>query len=135
MNQPNILIMINTIHYFALAFIVLILFACVNDGTKSTKQNIQGKWELYAAERDGKNIATLEGTYFHFMGDTLVSNFPIVPTTPYTVPIKITANSITNLDQNVVFMLEPNDYTDTLHLSTTVRDNGFDLMLQRVEEE
>jgi len=109
---------------------LLILFACDNE-TQSTQQSIQGKWELYAAERDGKNVSTLEGTYFHFMGDTLESNFPTAPG-PYTVPVKVTANTITNLDQNVVYTLEPNDYKDTLHLSIMFKSMGFDLKLRRV---
>lgn len=121
----------NAVRYFAPVLMLLILFACDNE-TQSTQQSIQGKWELYAAERDGKNVSTLEGTYFHFMNDTLVSNFPTTPKIPYTVPIKINANAITNLDQNVVFMLEPNDYKDTLHLSTMFKSMGFDLKLKRV---
>ncbi len=123
--------MMNAVRYFIPVLMLVIMFACKNE-TKSTQERIQGKWELYAAERNGNNAPTLEGTYFHFMGDTLVSNFPTTPSIPYTVPVKVNANSITNLDQNVVFTVEPNDYKDTLHLSIMFKSMGFDLMLKRV---
>ncbi len=120
-------------HYLILILALLALAAaCSENTTKDIQKDIQGNWELYSAERDGKNIATLEGTYFNFAGDTLVSNFPIVPKIPYTVPIKVTSNTITNLAQDVVFIVEPENYADTLHLSTMVKGNGFDLMLRRV---
>lgn len=123
-------------HYLILILAILALAAaCGETTTKDTKKDLQGNWELYAAQRDGKNIATLEGTYFNFAGDTLVSNFPIVPEIPYTVPIKITSNTITNLAQEVVFIVEPEDYADTLHLSTMFKGNGFDLMLRRVDSQ
>jgi len=122
-------------YYLILLSAFLTLAAACNDTTtKDTQQGIQGNWELYTAERNGKNIATLEGTYFNFVGDTLVSNFPIVPVIPYTVPIKVTSNTITNLTENVVFIVEPESAIDTLHLSTMFRGNGFDLMLKRVRE-
>lgn len=124
--------MMNIVRYFIPILIFLVCFACENE-TKNTQERIQGKWELYAAERDGSNAPTLEGTYFHFMGDTMVSNFPTIPKIPYTVPIKVTANTINNLDQDVVFNVEPNDYQDTLHLSITFRSMNFDLKLKRVE--
>lgn len=125
----------HTTHYCIILSALLTLAAACNDtSTKSTQQDIQGNWELYAAERNGKNIATLEGTYFNFTGDTLVSNFPIAPT-PYTVPIQITSNTITNVDLDVVFMVEPESYPDTLHLSTMFKGNGFDLMLRRVDSQ
>ena len=108
--------------------------ACSETTTKDIQKEVQGKWELYAAQRNGKDVATLEGTYFDFAGDTLVSNFPTTPTIPYTVPIKIKSNTITNLAQEVVFIVEPENYTDTLHLSTMFKGNGFDLMLRRVGE-
>jgi len=124
--------MMNIVRYTALIIMLFAFAACTDSSTKSTQESIQGKWELYSAQRNDKNVETLEGTYFHFMGDTLESNFPTTPSTPYTVPIEITANSITNLAQEVVFMVEPNDYTDTLHLSTMFKNNDFDLMLRRV---
>jgi len=122
-------------HYliFILALMALAA-ACSETTTKDIQKEVQGKWELYAAQRNGKDVATLEGTYFDFAGDTLVSNFPTTPTIPYTVPIKITSNTITNLAQEVVFIVEPENYTDTLHLSTMFKGNGFDLMLRRVGE-
>lgn len=124
----------NIVRYTALIIMLFAFAACTDNSTKSTQESVQGKWELYAAQRNDKNIATLEGTYFHFMGDTLKSNFPTTPSIPYTVPIKITENSITNLAQEVVFTVEPNDYTDTLHLSTMFKNIDFDLMLRKVSE-
>ncbi len=125
-----------TSHYLILIFaLVALAAACSEITTKDIQKDVQGKWELYAAQRDGKDIATLEGTYFNFAGDTLVSNFPIVPEIPYSVPIKVTSNTITNLAQDVVFIVEPENYADTLHLSTMFKGNGFDLMLRRVDSE
>gem|GEM_PF-1095765 len=123
-------------HYLILILALMALAAaCSETTTKDIQKDIQGDWELYSAERDGKNIATLEGTYFNFTGDTLISNFPTTPKIPYTVPIKITSNTITNLEQEVVFIVEPENYTDTLHLSTMFKGNGFDLMLRRVDSQ
>lgn len=123
-------------HYLILTFALLALAAaCSETTTKDIQKDVQGNWELYAAQRDGKDIATLEGTYFNFAGDTLVSNFPIVPEIPYAVPIKVASNTITNLAQDVVFIVEPETYADTLHLSTMFRGNGFDLMLRRVDNQ
>jgi len=122
-------------HYLIFLLALLIFAACSEITTKDIQKDVQGNWELYAAQRDGKNIATLEGTYFNFAGDTLVSNFPIAPKIPYTVPIKITSNTITNLAEDVVFIVEPENYVDTLHLSTMFKGNGFDLMLRRVDSQ
>ena len=122
-----------TTYYFIFIASVLALAAsCSGTSTKDTRKDIEGNWELYAAQRNGKDIATLEGTYFNFKGDSLVSNFPIIPEIPYTVPIEVSSNMITNVEQEVAFTVEPENYPDTLHLSTMFRENEFDLMLRRV---
>jgi len=127
----------HTTHYLILLFALLMLSAaCSETSTKDVQKDVQGNWELYDAQRDGKDVATLlEGTYFNFAGDTLISNFPTIREIPYTVPIKITSNTITNLAQEVVFIVEPENYADTLHLSTMFMGTGFDLMLKRVDSQ
>ena len=123
-------------HYLILILALIALAAaCSETTTKDIQKDIQGKWELYAAQRDGKSTSTFEGTYFDFEDDTLTSNFPSIPKIPYTVPIKVSDNTITNLEQEVVFIVEPENYADTLHLSTMVQGYGFDLMLRRVDSQ
>ncbi len=117
-----------------LLLLIGLIAACAGEPKKDHKQDIQGKWELYSAERDGKDIPTLEGVFFRFNDDQMESNFPIQSKLPYTIKVAVEGETIKTLNTpETVFNIMPEDYKDTLQLSANIRNSEFVLLLRRGE--
>jgi len=124
----------NIVCYILPVLAVLMLYMACSEAAEANKKDLQGRWELYAAQRNSRPIATLEGVFFRFEQDKMESNFPSQPSIPYTVDVEFGENTIKNLNQpEVIFNILPDDYKDTLQLTTSLRDNLFAMQLRRVE--
>lgn len=124
----------NIVCYLLPLLVVPMFYMACNEAAESNKKDLQGRWELYAAQRNNQPTPTFEGVFFRFEQDKMESNFPSQPSIPYTVSVEIGESTIKNIDQpEVIFDILPDDYKDTLQLSTTLMDNLFALQLRRVE--
>ncbi len=65
-----------TISFFTL---LLVLVSCTSDSNGGSKkvsvEQLNGKWSLTSAERNGQETGSLEGTFMQFSGDKMLCNF------------------------------------------------------------
>jgi hypothetical protein len=68
----------NTLKYLALS-ILFVLSSCTSDTANNDKSptvdQLQGKWNLTSAMRDGGKTSSLEGTFMNFSDKKMTCNF------------------------------------------------------------
>lgn len=113
-----------------LYFVIIIgslLFSCKSDtpNTTASKDNLQGKWEIIDAKRNGKQTELLKNGFFNFENNELTSNINLSADT-ITEVFTVTDNNIilNNSRYNVLY-----NTSDTLILSTRISNFDFEFTL------
>ncbi len=103
-----------------------VLFSCEEDA-KCSQSDLNGNWDLFLAERNGKETGTLKGTFFNFQSDTsLVTN---VFGSEESYKYQLKRNRIlTKGDKAIEFKIETIQ-KDTLVLSAEIQNNDFKFSL------
>ncbi len=128
----------NTLKYLTISLlsVLLVFTACTSDGSETKKDktittdDLNGRWDLSEAVRDGQKTASLEGTYMEFGGnDQLSCNFNETGDDVESSFI-LKDNTLTHNEQN--YKIE--SFSDSeLVVSTKLMDFDFKLTFNKAE--
>ena len=117
--------------YFLSLFLVAVLISCADTTIK--KEDILGAWEIVSAERDGKTTETLNGAYFEFDANDLLTTNLLgrEESSPFEFNIE-RAQIVQKGSSHLSFVIsELSD--DEMRLQTSIREIPFNIMLSRID--
>lgn len=112
---------------YCIYFVLLLMFnliSCTSDNG-ITENDLAKKWVVVNAARNGAETQTLNGAYFNFSHDSLISNF-IGRHSAYTY--ELLGNAIELSPNQAKFQIQYLS-TDSLHLSAKIMQFPFDFYL------
>lgn len=115
--------------YLLLSIAVCFLLCCTNS---VEKEGLLGAWEIVSAQRNGKPTETLNGAYFEFdENDLLTTNLlGREESSPFEFNVErsqIIQRGSSNLNFGIAKFSD-----DELQLETTIRDIPFTIVLRRI---
>lgn len=110
-----------------ISFCFFILVSCQNENL--LQKQIQGKWNVANAERNGKATSTLEDAFFLFEGDSLLTTN--ILRSIISVPYKLKDQKILQSGMPPIEYEIEEIFEDSLILSTQIRDYHFKFFLAR----
>lgn len=113
-----------------IGFASILLFACGQN--KPTYEELEGRWSLHEAKRNGRITHTLENVFFQFRDDKTMATNLLGTSEDYSIEYKypdihVESSQLQGFD--VIRLME-----DTLLIRTKIRDFSYDLELLKTGE-
>ncbi|MEM7104116.1 MAG: hypothetical protein AAF502_13345 [Bacteroidota bacterium] len=123
----------NSLKIWSLFGVFLLFYSCTNDNSEATVDQLTGYWAMESAMRNGKPINTLENVYFEFdVEGNLTSNLPLSRSLEeYTVLYEVEENTISYSIDDTDYILQIEQLTDSLIVSTQLQSTPFQMVLVR----
>ena len=115
-----------------LSFVLLYCFTSCKEEIQLNVNDIKGEWNLYLAERNGKETGTLKGAYFNFQSDTSYVTNVFGSDEPFSYNLindKILPKEGEGLDLKIESI-----HLDTMILLTKIQKNDFRFSLVKNKE-
>lgn len=117
-------------HLPCLFFIVFLLYACGADQNKKSLtqiEDLQGKWNIIKAERNGKKTMLLQDGFLSFKENSIISNINErgdTLTNNYTIDNNLIKSD--DFEYNVLY-----NNNDTMKVSMNIKNFSFKLILKK----
>lgn len=116
-----------SISFLLIFFSIFLFFFSCNSSDRINSQ-LQGKWKLRDAHRNGRRTSTMENVYFNFWNkDSIETNMPISEKLIYS-SYKLDGNDIVLSSALEKFCVDKIN-NDTLHLQTNISNYIFSFVL------
>lgn len=116
---------------FYMLIAIALFFSCKSDKTAPEQYDLEGKWNIYEASRDGELTTTLEDGYFLFRDSIMETNI-------LGNPIEgkyIFESEAFRHDSSLPATYKITEYSsDTMQLRTEIREFDFIFKLQRISD-